>query len=108
MFSLCFISGNLEMAIRNYWWLVTQDQGKNFLVFGSDKSEEDARQKGFELLGGIDFEIKRLPTRSLSQASSLLKGNRLEQYHSLREASKRLGHDKSIKYLRRRHLINNF
>jgi hypothetical protein len=93
------------MITRYYWWLCTRDEkGKPYLVFGSEKSEDDARQKGMELLGGLDFEIKRLPTRSLPKASSLCKGNRLEQYHNLKEASKRLGHEKSVARLKRRKL----
>lgn len=94
---------------RHYYWLVCRDEsGKVYLVFGSDKSEDEARQTGLELLGGVDFEIKRLPTRDLAKASSFLKGNRLEKYHSLKEAGKRLGHTKSLKHLRRRHAANNF
>lgn len=91
------------------WWLVTHDENdKMFLIFGSDKSEDEAREKGLEMLGGLDFEIKRLPTRELAKASSLLKGNRLEQTHSLTKASKRLGHDKSLKRLKRRHITGSW
>ena len=38
---------------RYYFWLACRDSnGKHYLVFGSDKSEDEARQKGFEMLGG--------------------------------------------------------
>jgi len=86
------------VTTRYYWWIVSHDPDtkKPYLIFGSEKSEDECRQRGMELLGGLDFEVKRLGTRSLSKASSLLKGNRLEQTHSLKEASKRLGHDKSV------------
>jgi len=88
---------------RYYYWLVARgDDGKPYLVFGSDKDEADARQRGLELLGGIDFEIKRYPTRDLATASAYLRGKRLEQSRSLGEASKRIGHDKSLRRLRRR------
>ena len=98
---------------RNYFWIVAlaQEEGKPdkpYLVFGSDKSEDDARQKGLELLGGTNFEIRKLPTRNLARASSLLKGNRLEQTQSLREAGRRIGHDKSLKRRRRRSISNNW
>ncbi len=88
---------------RNYSWLVCQDPDthKPFLIAGGN-SEEDCRQKGLELLGGIDFEIKGLPTRNLSKASSLLKGNRLEETHSLHKASEKLGHEKSLLRLHNR------
>jgi len=69
----------------NYYWLVAKDEtGKPYLVYGG-ATEEEARQKGLENLNGIDFEIKPLPTRDLSSASSMLRGNRLEQTHSLRK-----------------------
>ena len=86
---------------RDYWWLVTTNAaGDRFLVFGSGVSESDARQRGIELLNGLDFEIKKYPTRVQATASSLLRGKRLEQTHSLSEASKRLKHEKSLKRLR--------
>ena len=92
---------------RNYYWLSAQDEtGKSYLVYGGI-TEDEARQKGFEMLGGVDFEIKRLPTRNLATASSMLKGNRLEQTHSLREAGKRMGHNRSLKKLRHRQASSN-
>lgn len=96
----------MEKVNRYHYWLVCNDpdSGKPYLIYGG-QTEEEARQKGLEMLSGVDFEIKRLPTRNLQRASSLLKGNRLEQSHSLREASKRLGHDKSLNRLRRRRSI---
>ena len=88
---------------RYYYWLVCRaERGKVFLVFGSDKSEDEARQKGLEMLGGIDFAIRRLPTRSLPRASSLIKGNRLERGEGLKRASQRLGHDRSLDRWRRK------
>ena len=87
---------------RSYWWLTGKNEGKRFLIFGSDSSEDDARQHGLELLGGIDFAIKRLTTKNISQASRMLKGNILEQTSDLGTATKRLKH-KRIKN-RRSHL----
>ena len=87
---------------RYYFWLVTQDEnGRPYLIFGGN-NEEEARQKGLEMLGGLDFEIKRLPTRDKATASSYLKGNRLEQTHSLKAAGRRVGHDRSLKRLKRK------
>lgn len=93
------------MTTKYYWWIVSADPetGKPYLIFGSDKGEDDARQKGLEMLSGLDFQIKRLPTRNLAMASSMLKGNRLEQSRSLKTASKRLGHSKSLRRLKLRH-----
>lgn len=89
------------MSRRYYYWLHARDEsGKSYLIFGSDKDENDARQKGLELLGGQDFDIKRYPTRDLATASSFLRGKRLEITHSLQEAHKRIGHNKSLKRLR--------
>jgi len=87
---------------RYYYWLTARDEtGKPYLIYGG-MTEDEARQKGLEMLGGTDFQIKRLPTRNLARASSLLKGGRLEQTHSLKEAGKRIGHNKSLKRLRHR------
>lgn len=87
---------------RNYYWLVCRDeQGKSYLVFGGD-DESEARQKGLEMLGGIDFEIKRYPTRDKDTASAYYRGVRLEQGEGLSKARQRIGHEKSIKRLRRR------
>ena len=64
---------------RQYYWIVAHDDtGKPYLIYGG-VSEESARDKGIEMLSGIDFEIRKLPTRSLARASSLLKGNRLDR-----------------------------
>ena len=86
------------MTTRYYWWGVSQDPEthKPYLVFLSDKGEEDALERGRELLAGINFEVKKLKTRSLSAASSAIRGGRLESTHSLKEAGQRIGHTKSI------------
>ena len=88
---------------RKYYWIVTTDPdtGKPYLIAGGN-TEEEARSKGFEMLGGIDFEIRGLPTRNLSRASSMVRGKRLEDTHSLRKARERLGHDKSLDRMKRR------
>ncbi len=91
------------MTDRKYhFWIVAKSEGKPYLIYGSPNSEEEARSKGLEMLGGMDFEIKRLPTRDLAKASSMVRGVRLEDTHSLKEASKRIGHNKSIKKLKRK------
>lgn len=86
------------MPRRTYYWLLARDidSNKPYLVFGGN-TEEEARQKGLEMLGGVDFEIKPLPTKNLAMASSMLKGNRLQETKSLREAGKRIGHNRSLK-----------
>lgn len=88
---------------RHHFWLVSKEPetGKPYLVYGGI-TEDVARAKGLEMLSGIDFEIKRLPTRNLARASSMLKGHRLEQTHSLKKASQRLGHTKSIHRMKRK------
>lgn len=89
-----------------HYWLVSKDPDtqKPYLIYAcpAREGESQARQRGLELLPGIDFTISRLRTREIGKASSLLKGNRLEQSHSLREAGKRLGHDKTIARDRKR------
>lgn len=92
---------------HRYFWLVAKDpdSGKPYLIYGGT-TEDEARQKGLEMLGGIDFQIKSLPTRNLARASSLLKGNRLETTRSLKAASQRLGHSKTLKRKKRRRSSN--
>ena len=88
---------------KYYYWIVAKDEsGKSYLLFGSDKSEEDARQQGLEILGGADFEIKRYNTSSIQTASSIIHGNRLKETHSLKDASRRIGHSRSIERMKRR------
>ena len=88
---------------QSWYWIVCTDPetNKNFLIAGG-RTEDEARQRGMEMLGGLDFTIKRLPTRNLQRASSLLKGNRLEQTRSLRKASERLGHERTVRRRLRR------
>ncbi len=88
-------------ATRYYWWIVAICESKPMLIFGSDRSEDEARQKGMELLAGTNFEIKKLPTRDQGRASALLRGKRLEDTHDLKTASQRLGHEKSIARIKR-------
>lgn len=87
---------------RHYWWIVTKDEGgKPYLLTGG-RTEDEAKQKGMEMLGGLDFEVKRLPTTDLRKASSLLKGDRLEHTRDLHRASERLGHERSMARRKRR------
>jgi hypothetical protein len=89
---------------RRYWWIICKDPdtGKPFLIAGGD-TESEARQKGMEMLGGIDFEIRDLPTRNLARASSIIRGGRLEDTHDLRQAKEKLGHNRSLcKLMRKR------
>lgn len=82
----------------HYWLTAFGDDGKPYLVYAcpARDGEEQARQKGIEMLPNIDFQIKKLPTRDLGAASSMIRGKRLETTHSLKEASQRQGHTKTI------------
>jgi len=88
---------------REYFWLVAKDPetGKQFLVYGGT-NESEARKEGLETLGGVEFRIIPLRTVNLQTASSMWRGRRLKKTHSLKRASERLGHDKSIKRMKRR------
>lgn len=81
------------MVVRRwYWWLVAKDEkGQRYLIFGSEKGEDDARQKGFEM-GLVDFEIKRFPTRDVGAASHMLKYGIAKQERDIRQGGKRLRH----------------
>jgi len=97
--------------MREYhWWIISHDEsGKPYLIYGCPdrNGEDECRSKAFEVLGGLDFELKRLPTRNLSAARGFVCGNRLEKGMGLRESTRRLGHEKSVermKQARRRRL----
>lgn len=85
---------------RYYYWIVAFDNGKPYLIFGG-ADEEEARRKGLEILGGIDFQLRRYPTSDLSRASSFFRGKRLDETHSLQDANTRIGHDRSLRRLKK-------
>ncbi len=91
-------------AMRQYhFWIATRDEaGKSYLIYGCpDRDGESAcRDKGIEMLGGLDFEIKRYPTRNLAEASAFYRGKRLERGDGLKAATQRLGHEKSVARMR--------
>ena len=93
------------MNRRQYYWIVTNDPdtGKPYLIYGGE-TEQEARNKGLEQLCGVDFELKQYPTRNQDEASAFLRGKRLSDTHSLGEAGRRIGHERSINRLRKSHL----
>ena len=94
-----------------HYWIICKDPDsqKPYLVYGcpARDGEETARQKGLEMLNGIDFKLMRYRTRDVNKASSLYRGKRLETTHSLKEASKRIGHSKSLKRLKHQDRFKN-
>ena len=88
--------------ILHYYWIAAKDTtGKPYLIKGGP-TESEARQRGFELLEGSDFDIKDYPTTDLGTASSYHRGKRLEETHSLSKSGERIGHERSIKRYRNR------
>ena len=97
------------MPREYHWWIgaVDPDTGRQHLIYGSaDRGstggEDVARSHAFEMLGSLDFELKRLPTRDLSTASALWRGKRLSQGDGLHASSQRIGHEKSVSRMRQR------
>lgn len=93
------------MRRQYHFWIATHDEtGKSYLIYGCPNrdGESEARAKALEMLGGLDFEIKRYPTSNLQQASSYHRGKRLENGEGLRSSVQRLGHEKSIARLKER------
>jgi len=89
---------------RNWhYWITAKDPetGKPYLIAGG-RTEEEARQKGLEMLGGIDFNIRRLPTINMAAASAMIKGRRLEKGKNLRKATERIGHNRTLRRRQRR------
>jgi len=87
-----------------YYWIYTRDNtGKPYIIYGGDR-EEDARRKGLEILGGMDFSIKKLPTRDKNAASGYIRGTRLQNSHNIKESTRRIGRSKSLSRLRQKYL----
>jgi len=91
------------MLRQYHLWIVAKDPDTNrpYLIygapdFGSNGGEDAARSKGMEMLGGLNFDIKRYPTRNLSEASAFHRGKRLEGGEGLKASTQRLGHEKSV------------
>ena len=97
-----------EDSHRKFYWILCKDPdtAKPYLIAGGN-SEDEARQKGLEILSGIDFEIRGLRTRNLARASSMIRGVRLDETHSLKKASERLGHSRSLRRLQKRRDMND-
>ena len=100
--------------MREYhYWLVAVDAANNnkpYLIYACPErqGENMARTRGLEILGDLDFRIKRFPTREISAASSFLRGKRVAQTHSLSEAGRRIGHSKSLRQRARRQGSSGF
>ena len=91
------------MVRQYHLWIATRDEtGKPYLIYGCPDRDGESicRDKGIEMLGGLDFEIKRYPTRNLAEASSYHRGKRLESGEGLKASTQRLGHEKSIERLK--------
>ena len=86
-----------------FYWIIARDPetGRPYLLPGGT-TEDQARQKGLELLAGVDFKLRRLPTTDIRRASQLFKGQRLEKTKSLKKAVERVGHAKSLESRRKK------
>ena len=97
------------MARQYHWWIVSRDEdGRPYVIygapdFGSNGGEDVARTKAFEMLGGLDFSLKRMDTRNLDAARARAAGSWLEQGRGLKESARRQGHERSaLRRLERR------
>ena len=95
------VCGEMTRRQKHYWLVCSDENSRPYLVYGG-RTEDEARHKGLEILGGIDFEVRMYPTSNLAAASSMHKGKRLEDTHSLGKATQRLGHDRSLRRDQRR------
>ena len=58
---------------EHYWLLFHNGKKKMYLVYGG-ATRDIANKKGLEMWGSVEYEIKRLPTRNLALAASLMRG----------------------------------
>ena len=92
-----------------HFWISTIDPetGKRYLIYGCPErggGENEARQKGMEMLSGLDFKLHRFPTMDKDSASAMLRGKRISAGQPLGEVSRRIGHERSLRRLKRRSL----
>jgi len=94
------------MRREYHFWIATWDNetGKPYLIYGCPErdGEDECRSKGIEMLGGLNFDIKRYPTSNLAMASQFHKGHRLTSGDGLKQSVQRLGHARSVDRLRSR------
>lgn len=94
------IQEELVVAREWHWWAVTKDSNSRpYLVYlcpDKDGGESLARQRGIELMRGLDFELVRYRTYNIAQARAFLAGKRLQSGIGLQESSRRQGHEKSL------------
>jgi len=84
---------------KSYYWLILRDKGGKAYLVGPYDSEEEARAKGLSD-GVVDFDIKSYPTRSVSRATQMFKGMRLNRGENVDSVTKRVGHKKSLRRYR--------
>ena len=80
-----------------YYWIVTRDPetGKPYILPGGE-TDQKGNQHAQELLGTVDYELRRLPTTDANEASRLIKGRRLEKTHNLHKSVEKLGRKRSF------------
>lgn len=90
------------MPRHYYYWIVAiRPDAQPVLIFGGD-DENAARMKGLEMLSGVDFDIKRFPTRDRGTASAMLRGKRLEGGAGLDRSMERQLHERGLARLKGR------
>ncbi len=89
------------MGREYHYWIVAknEDTGQPYLIYGCNarEGEDAARSKGLEMLGSIDFQIRRFPTSDIGTASAMLRGKRLADGMGLHESTRRIGHEATIR-----------
>ena len=93
------LRGSIKDERRQHYWICTQQDGQPILIYGcpAHQGEEAARQKGIEMLCGINFELHKFPTRDTGKAAQMWKGRILETGHNLRQATTRQMHEGGLK-----------
>lgn len=89
------------MRNSHYWIIAYLDNGDGtrqpYLTYGG-RTEEDARTKAFDELGGLEFMIRMFPTTDEQEASRQFRGVRLNETKNLKESVRRIRHKKLRRY----------
>ena len=87
-----------EGRVGQLWpWIVTEFGGRTIIIKPSAADEQSAMEWGYENLES-PFEVKMLPTRDRSRASSMLKGGMLNSGVGLEQSIRRVGHKRPQDY----------
>ena len=78
---------------REFYYICAKKPSGGYVFIGPYSSEAEAKNKGFEKLKGVLFEVEKSRYRDLSRATRELKAKLLDRTGNLDESTQRVAHD---------------